>query len=204
MEVGQVSETADVRLKAASPADAAQRQRFADNMAKIAREQCRSSFADLFEFFAPRLKSYMLQLGADASEAEELAQEVMVTVWRKAHQYDPDKASVSTWIFRIARNRRIDAHRRTRRPDLDPEEPLLRPPEPEEPDTMLNRVQMEDVVRKQLQTLPPEQLDLLKAAFYQGLSHSEIAKAFDLPLGTVKSRIRLAFNRLRGQLEGDP
>lgn len=173
-------------------------------MARIAEAQCRDAFSDLFAYFAPRLKSYMLQLGADPAEAEELAQEVMITVWRKAGQYDPAKASVSTWIFRIARNRRIDAHRRTRKPELDPEEPLLRPAEPEEPDTMLNRAQMEEVVREQLKTLPPEQLELLEAAFYQGLSHSEIAEVFNLPLGTVKSRIRLAFSRLRGQLEEGP
>ncbi|MEM1149563.1 MAG: sigma-70 family RNA polymerase sigma factor [Pseudomonadota bacterium] len=193
-----------MRLKAATSADLTQRQRFAENMARIAVDKCRSSFAELFEFFAPRLKAYMQQLGADPSQAEELAQEVMVTVWRKAEQFDPQKASVSTWIFRIARNRRIDAHRRTQRPELDPDDPMLRPPDPETPDTTLNRAQLEEIVREQLETLPTEQLELLKAAFYQGLSHSEIAKAFNLPLGTVKSRIRLAFNRLRGQLEGDP
>lgn len=193
----------NVRFKAAPTTTETQRQRFADEMNRIATEQCRASFASLFEFFAPRIKAYMQQLGSDASQAEELAQEVMVTVWRKAEQYDPDKASVSTWIFRIARNRRIDAHRRTNKPDLDPEDPMLRPPEPEEPDVTFDRAQLEETVRTQLEMLPPDQLNLLKAAFYQGMSHSEIAKAFDLPLGTVKSRIRLAFNRLRGQLEGD-
>ncbi|MEM1151973.1 MAG: sigma-70 family RNA polymerase sigma factor [Pseudomonadota bacterium] len=115
-----------MRLKAATSADLTQRQRFAENMARIAVDKCRSSFAELFEFFAPRLKAYMQQLGADPSQAEELAQEVMVTVWRKAEQFDPQKASVSTWIFRIARNRRIDAHRRTQRPELDPDDPMLR------------------------------------------------------------------------------
>ena len=192
-----------MRLQAARPADSSQRKRFIEEMTRIADEQCRASFASLFEYFAPRVKSYMLQLGADASQAEDLAQEVMVTVWRKAGQYDPSKASVSTWIFRIARNRRIDAHRRSKRPDLEPDEPMLRPPDIEEPDTLVSRGQMEELVRRQLETLPPEQLELLRAAFYGGLSHSEIAKAFDLPLGTVKSRIRLAFNRLRGQLEDE-
>lgn len=192
-----------MRLEAARPADTDQRQRFSEDMARIAKEQCRTSFASLFDYFAPRIKSYMLQLGADPAQAEDLAQEVMVTVWRKAGQYDPDKASVSTWIFRIARNRRIDAHRRTQRPDLEPDEPMLRPPEPDEPDTLVNRAQMEEIVRRELETLPPEQLDLLHAAFYRGLSHREIAEAFNLPLGTVKSRIRLAFNRLRGQLQNE-
>ncbi len=170
---------------------------------RVALEKCRSSFAQLFEFFAPRLKSYMQQLGADSSQAEDLVQEVMVTVWRKAEQYDPAKASVSTWIFRIARNRRIDAHRRSSKPDLEPDEPMLRPAEPDQPDQLLGRQQMDAHVRAEVAKLPPEQLELLKAAFYDGLSHSEIAKAYGLPLGTVKSRIRLAFNRLRGQLDGE-
>ena len=185
-----------------NPAD--QRALLEHYVRRIAMDKCRPSFAQLFEFFAPRLKSYMQQLGADAAQAEDLVQDVMVTVWRKAGQYDPAKASVSTWIFRIARNRRIDVHRRTNKPDLEPDEPLLRPAEPEQPDDLLGHKQMEAQVRDEIAKLPPEQLKLLKAAFYDGLSHSEIAEAYDLPLGTVKSRIRLAFNRLRGQLEGDP
>ena len=103
-----------MRLSDETSANSSDRQLFAGLMAAIADRQCRDSFAQLFEYFAPRLKGYMQQLGADPGEAEELAQEVMITVWRKAGQFDPAKASVSTWIFRIARNRRIDAHRRTR------------------------------------------------------------------------------------------
>jgi len=93
--------------------------------------------------------------------------------------------------------------RQASRPDLSPEEPMLKPAEEEAPDDQLSRLQVEERVRAQLKTLPPEQLDLLKAAFYQGLSHSEIASTYNLPLGTVKSRIRLAFDRLRGRLEDD-
>ncbi len=178
-----------------------QRSRFADCVEAIARQKSRQAFTELFEYFAPRLKSYLMRLGSDPSGAEEIAQEVMVSVWRKAGQYDRKQASVSTWIFRIARNRRIDAHRRSAKPDLEPNEPLLRPPEIEAPDAIVTRSQVEDSVRAELARLPEEQLVLLQAAFYDGLSHSEIAKAFDLPLGTVKSRIRLAFNRLRGRLD---
>ncbi|HAQ75003.1 MAG TPA: RNA polymerase subunit sigma [Hyphomonas sp.] len=177
------------------------RQRHADCMALIASDKCRASFSELFDFYAPRVKSYMLRLGASALEAEDLAQDVMVTVWRKAGMYDRKQASVSTWIFRVARNRRIDKFRRTSRPDLDADEPMLRPPDIEQPDAALDRVQIEEAVRAELVKLPPEQLELLQAAFYEGLSHSEIATKFNLPLGTVKSRIRLAFGRLRGQLE---
>ncbi len=130
-------------------------------------------------------------------------QDVMLNVWRKAEQYDRRQASVSTWIFRIARNRRIDTLRRLNKPDLDAEDPMLQPAESEQPDITVNRAQIEAQVRTAMDTLPEEQIILLKAAFYEGLSHSEIAKKFDLPLGTVKSRIRLAFLRLRGTLERD-
>ena len=144
-----------------------------------------------------------MRLGSDSSSAEEIMQEVMLNVWRKAGQYDRRQASVSTWIFRIARNRRIDTLRRTNKPELDAEDPMLQPAPAEQPDITVNRAQLETKVRDVIETLPEEQLVLLKAAFYEGLSHSEIAKSFGLPLGTVKSRIRLAFMRLRGSLERD-
>jgi len=168
---------------------------------RVARESSREAFADLFRHFAPRLKGYLLRLGADDSEAEEIAQDVMVTVWRKADQFDPTKAGVSTWVFRIARNRRIDVHRRTSKPELDADEPMLRPPDPVAPEAMLGRAEADAAVRSELSGLPSEQVQLLRAAFYEGLSHSEIAERYNLPLGTVKSRIRLGFTRLRARLE---
>ncbi len=188
--------------KSVRTVDPARRERHADCMAAISAERSRPAFAELFDFYAPRIKSYMLRLGASDGEAEELAQDVMVTVWQKAGMYDRKQASVSTWMFRIARNRRIDVQRRQRRPELSGDEPMLRPPEIEPPDTLMARDQLEGIVRTELVKLPPDQLQLLQAAFYDGLSHSEIARAFNLPLGTVKSRIRLAFIRLRGELEG--
>jgi len=206
------------RLSALIPCEAAQgncvsleisgndpivRERLADRVEQIAATRSRSAFSDLFEHFAPRIKSYLVRLGSDASSAEEIMQEVMLNVWRKAEQYDRRQASVSTWIFRIARNRRIDSLRRTNKPELDAKDPMLQPAEIEQPDITINRAQMEVKVRQVIETLPEEQLVLLKAAFYDGFSHSEIAKNFGLPLGTVKSRIRLAFIRLRGSLEPD-
>ncbi|MEO1642693.1 MAG: sigma-70 family RNA polymerase sigma factor [Pseudomonadota bacterium] len=175
----------------------------ADCIEAIASAKSRAAFAQVFEYFAPRLKSYLMRLGSDDVSAEEIVQEVMLNVWRKAEQYDRKQASVSTWIFRIARNRRIDSHRRLNKPDLDAEDPMLQPAPIEEPDITVNRAQIEVVVRKELETLPEDQLILLKAAFYEGLSHSQIAKKFALPLGTVKSRIRIAFQRLKGQLQRD-
>lgn len=183
--------------------DPTERERLADCIEQIAAIQSRPAFAEIFEYFAPRVKSYLIRLGSDVSSAEEIMQEVMLNVWRKAGQYDRRQASVSTWIFRIARNRRIDTLRRNNKPELDAEDPMLRPAEAEQPDITVNRVQLEVRVREVIDTLPEEQLVLLRAAFYDGLSHSEIAKTFGLPLGTVKSRIRLAFMRLRGSLERD-
>lgn len=183
--------------------DPTERDRLADCVEQIARAKSRAAFSEVFEYFAPRLKSYLIRLGSEASSAEEIMQDVMLNVWRKAEQYDRRQASVSTWIFRIARNRRIDTLRRLNKPDLDAEDPMLQPAESEQPDITVNRVQIEAQVRTAIDTLPEEQIILLKAAFYEGLSHSEIAKKFDLPLGTVKSRIRLAFLRLRGSLERD-
>ncbi|MEZ5997440.1 MAG: sigma-70 family RNA polymerase sigma factor [Hyphomonas sp.] len=184
----------------ASFGDGALRERHADCMEAIAAAQSREAFAELFDFFAPRLKSF-LRSGLSDSEAEDLVQEVMVTVWKKAALYDRRKSSVSTWIFRVARNRRIDLFRRTSRPDLEPDDPMLQPQAEEQPDDRVARTQMEETVRAELARLPEEQLVLLQAAFYEGLSHSEIAEKYNLPLGTVKSRIRLAFGRLRGGLE---
>ena len=184
-----------------SPNDLDERAMLETLLLRVARESSRDAFAGLFRHFAPRLKGYLLRLGADDSEAEEIAQDVMVTVWRKADQFDPSKAGVSTWIFRIARNRRIDAHRRNSKPELDADEPMLRPPDPVAPEVMLGRAEADAAVRAELTGLPDEQVDLLRAAFYEGLTHSEIAERYRLPLGTVKSRIRLGFARLRGKLE---
>lgn len=175
-------------------------QKFARCMSRVATARSREDFRILFDHFAPRVKSFLKRRGAQDSEAEELAQEVMATVWAKAAQFDPVQAAVSTWIFRIARNRQIDAFRRMQRPELDPNDPLLQPAPTETPDVAILRSEADANVRAALHMLPPEQLDLLKASFYDGLPHAEIAKQFELPLGTVKSRIRLAFKKLRGSL----
>jgi RNA polymerase sigma-70 factor (ECF subfamily) len=179
------------------------RERFADLMAAIAASQDREAYAELFAFYAPRVKAYMLRLGAGSALAEELAQEVMLTVWRKAGLFDRRQASVSTWIFRVARNRRIDAARRAKTSDIDGDDPTLLPEAPPAPDDAVGAAQMEAAVRTALAELPAEQLELVRQAFYDGLSHSEIAAKTGLPLGTVKSRIRLAFGKLRGLLTQD-
>ena len=165
--------------------------------------QDRSAFVQLFERYAGRVKAFVMRSGASPTDAEEIVQEVMVAIWRRASTFDPARAAASTWIFAIARNRRIDMVRKVRRPAPDPSDPLFRPdPEPDG----LERVtatEREGLVRESLASLAPEQRRVLVAAFYEGLSHAEIADRLDLPLGTVKSRIRLAFRHLRGTLGDD-
>jgi RNA polymerase sigma-70 factor, ECF subfamily len=180
------------------PVDAAH---FSALLSAIAARQDRDAFAELFAFYAPRVKSYLMRLGASDAQAEEIAQDVMVTVWRKAGLYDPAQASPSTWIFRVARNRRIDVLRRTQRP-FDPDEPALQPDAAIAPDEAVSAAESERAVRAALPNLPEEQLVLIRAAFYEGLSHAEIAERTGLPLGTVKSRIRLALEKLRVRLGG--
>ena len=178
----------------------AERARFADLLVAVAELQDRDAFAELFAYYAPRVKSYLLRLGADSALAEEIAQDVMVTVWRKAGLFDRAQASVSTWIFRIARNRRIDLFRRSKRPELDPEEEMILPSGVEAPDARIEAMETEARVRAAMKDLPEEQVLLLKLAFYEGLSHSEIAARLGAPLGTVKSRIRLAFAKMKVRL----
>jgi len=144
-----------------------------------------------------------MRAGTAPDEADELSQEVLVTVWRKAHLFDAQKAAVSTWIFAIARNRRIDLMRKHARPQPDPEDPLFVPdPEPGGME-VLNAQQQAERVRACMVHLPNEQLDVLRAAFYDGLTHAEIATHLGLPLGTVKSRIRLALKTMRAELGDD-
>ena len=175
---------------------------FADLIESIAETKNREAFAALFAHFAPRLKGYLMRLGASDGQAEEVAQEAMLTVWRKAALFDRKKAAASTWIFTIARNRRIDILRRQKFPEIDADDPTLVPDMPAQPDEEVIGQREGATVRAALEKLPPEQRELVRLAFYNGWSHSKIAEDTNLPLGTVKSRLRLAFARLRNELEG--
>jgi RNA polymerase sigma-70 factor (ECF subfamily) len=169
--------------------------------AAVAQRRDRDAFVRLFDHFSPRIAAYLTRLGTEATQAEELAQEVMVTLWRKADQFDPAKSSLATWLYRIARNRRIDLLRRDRVEFFDPMEGAYDVGEDPQTDRQIDMQNREEVLRSALEGLPEEQLVLVRLAFYEGLSHSEIAERAGLPLGTVKSRIRLAFTRLRRRLE---
>jgi len=168
---------------------------------EVGRNRDRQAFAALFAHFAPRLKSYLLRLGADEALAEEVAQEAMVMVWRKAESFDRRQANASTWIFTIARNKRIDRLRRERRPELDPNDPALVPEAEEQADRSVLAQQTQVRIKAAMEKLPAEQSELIKAAYFEDKTHREIADEKDLPLGTVKSRIRLALGRLRQEVQ---
>jgi RNA polymerase sigma-70 factor (ECF subfamily) len=165
----------------------------------------RRAFAALFKHFAPRVKAYLIRSGTPADIAEELAQEAMVTVWRKAAAYDPQRAQLSTWIYTIARNLRIDEHRRHGDESLPHEaldvEALAVVDAQETPEERALSVERERGIRQALAQLPADQALVLQLSFYQGQPHAQIARELALPLGTVKSRIRLAVGRLRELLD---
>lgn len=180
------------RLKSGEPN---KRMMWAEQVFAIRDHQDKAAFAQVFAHFAPRVKSFLMRSGASPDIAEECAQDVMATLWRKSAQFDPAKASVSTWIFTIARNRRIDMLRKERRPE--PEDLPWGPAA--EPDQEEALALSQDTTRlgAALAELPEKQRTLIEKAYFGDLSHSEIADQTGLPLGTIKSRIRLALERLR-------
>lgn len=159
------------------------------------------AFEVIFKHFAPRVKTYMAKLSADTQTAEELMQETMIAVWNKADQFDVAKGALSTWIFTIARNQRIDAVRRARRPEFDPTDPAFVPDAEQPADLRIAERQSARQLRAAMADLPKEQSTLLELAYFEESTHSAIAKKLNLPLGTVKSRLRLAFNKLRAALD---
>ena len=149
------------------------------------------AYEALFRHFAPRVKAYMARMGGDGQLAEELMQETMIAVWNKADRFDPSKGAVSTWIFTIARNLRIDAFRREKRPEFDPTDPAFVPDDVAQADAGLDALQASEQLHQAIAALPEEQAALLKLSFFEDQSHSAIATRLNLPLGTVKSRMRL-------------
>lgn len=188
-------------MSAGSRAVVTERDSLADLVSAVAVERDRQAFTRLFDHFAPRITAYLVRIGANGGAAEEITQEVMVTLWRKAHLFDRSKSSVGTWLFRIARNRRIDALRHDRFDSIDQADPSLAPEEERPLDDALDARRLEAIMRDSLATLPEEQRMLVRLAFFEGLSHGQIAERTGVPLGTVKSRIRLAFARLRQALD---
>ena len=166
----------------------------------VAENRDRKAFKQLFDYFGPRIKGFCQNNGSTSDRADEVVQEAFVNVWRKANLFDPGKASAGAWIFAIARNSRIDLIRKENRPEADTTDPFFDQNEPESPLAVLETERKSKTLRSFVKDLPAEQQQVLRLAFFEEKAHSEIAEELGIPLGTVKSRIRLAFKRIRSEL----
>jgi RNA polymerase sigma-70 factor (ECF subfamily) len=165
----------------------------------IAESRDKRAFKKLFNYFAPRIKGFCQNNGSTADRADEVVQEAFVNIWRKANLFDPKKASAGAWIFAIARNSRIDLIRKENRPEADTTDPFFEQNEPENPLAVLETERKTRLIRDFVRLLPAEQQEVLNLAFFEEKPHSEVAEQLGIPLGTVKSRIRLAFKRIRSE-----
>lgn len=176
-----------------------------DLLGRVGRNKDKEAFIALFNHFAPRIKSFLMRGGMAEDAAEELAQETMLTMWQKAEKFDSSKAAASTWIFTIARNKKIDRLRKKGVITLDLDDLMLADAEPavDQADLDWTHGDAHNRLARAMRDLPEEQAALVRKAFYEDMSHSEIAAATNLPLGTVKSRLRLGLARLRQVLKRD-
>jgi RNA polymerase sigma-70 factor, ECF subfamily len=173
----------------------------AELLSRVSAARDRAAFAALFDHFAPRVKAFMMRKGSNSEQAEDLVQETMLAVWSKAHMYVQDRGSVATWIFTIARNLRIDKLRRDKAQLYQDLEDFDAPDGKIGADDALGRSQEDNYVSQALAQIPADQRDLLILSYVEDVTQSEIALRLNLPLGTVKSRMRLGYQRLRKILE---
>ncbi|WP_349294047.1 sigma-70 family RNA polymerase sigma factor [Rhizobium sp. AN80A] len=173
-------------------------------MSAVADSRDIGAFELLYRYFYPRVRSYMVKMTrGNRILAEELAQETMMRVWHKAGLFDPARAQASTWIFTIARNQMIDSVRKSSKPDFDPNDPAFVPDDFEAADVLIERQQSAAALGRAMATLKGGYAEVLRLSFFEGLTHSTIAEKLNLPIGTVKSRIRLACEKLRTALQDE-
>ncbi|MGM8228034.1 sigma-70 family RNA polymerase sigma factor [Cellvibrio sp. ARAG 10.3] len=172
-------------------------------LAQVAQHGDKEAFRKIYSYFAPRIKAYAINQGF-GQHAEVLVQEVMTNVWRNADKYSESLASVSTWIFTISRNQRIDLLRKMNRTKaevvIETEELWQIPME----DTTVRSIQnasTEKCIRESIDTLPEEQMIAVRKVYYEGKTHQEVAEELNIPLGTLKGRLRLSLKKLRVMLE---
>lgn len=169
-------------------------------MLAIAETQDREAFAKLFGLLAPKVKGYCLKRGASAAEAEETVQETMIQVWRRAKQFDPNRASVTTWVFTIARNKRIDQFRREQHPEISEDDVIQNMSEAVHAQERIENLETSSTLAERVKELPEDQVQVIHKAFFEDKTHQVIADELGLPLGTVKSRIRLALSKLKSSM----
>jgi len=186
--------------KAAKMDEARDHEQLVTWLRAVGERKDRAAFEGLYRYFAQRIKAYAARQGADAASADDLAQETMVQIWRKSAQYDASRAMPAAWVYRIARNLLIDRLRRHKHHEVE------LTPETDRPENgadgherAVDRIDAERLWLL-LAGLPGEQLAVIRLAFFDGMSHAEIGKELDIPLGTVKSRLRLAFGKLRNAM----
>ena len=184
-----------------APASGQRNDNYAGLLQRVARSRDRLAFAGLFDHFAPRVKSFMMRKGCNAEQAEDLVQEAMIAVWTKAALFSTDRGSVSTWIFTIARNLWIDRLRREKSQLYTDLEDFDAPDGAVGAEENLGRSQEDNYVARALEQIPVEQRELLILSFVEDVPQSEIAQRLNIPLGTVKSRMRLGYQRMRKLLE---
>jgi len=187
--------------KAAEDANEALKKRMRDNLIAIGKNRDQKAFQDFYDHFSGRIKSFLIGKGMEEAVAEELSQEIMLIVWRKADSYNPDKAAASTWLFTIARNRRIDYLRGNSRVEVELDDDMLEVDSPDQTqEEKVNLAQQSKILEQSMNKLPQEQRQVLHLSYYRGQSHGAIAAWLDLPIGTVKSRIRLAMQAIRSDI----
>ena len=185
----------------AEPNQKSQIQLLNKQLTDIGQKQCSEAFTAIYNHFAGRVKSFLIGKGINDDTAEELMQEVMIAVWRRACTFDQTKAAASTWIFTIARNRRIDHLRGTPRVEIELEDSLLQLESDDLPaEQQVDILQDATRVHSAIANLPTDQHKVLHLSFFKGQSHGDIAARLGLPIGTVKSRIRLAMRSIRNTL----
>jgi len=166
----------------------------------IAASKSRDAFTQLFNHMAPRIKAYCLKRGASRAEAEETAQETMIQVWRRAGQYDSARAAATTWIFTIARNKRIDLFRKEQHPEVTADDLVQSISDPVDAEHRMEQAQAGETLAEKIRDLSPDQAEVIHKAFFEDKTHQVISEELDVPLGTVKSRIRLALAKLRSSM----
>ena len=167
----------------------------------IGKNQDKLAFNNIFRYFAPRLKSFLVKAGSTDTQAEEVIQEVMIAVWTKSSTYNSDKSSVSTWIYTIARNKRIDKIRKEKRHYLSESDEGLEIPVDSTQEKEIFATQVSSSLKRYMSNLPEEQSKLLKLSYFYNKTHADISEELKIPLGTVKSRIRLALTKMRHLVE---